>query len=314
MTDISISIVTVNQPQLLRKCLECLSGGLEDLETQIFVSQNGPDNGATTRVVLDFPHVKLIVHNRNLGYNGANAHVLPQMTGRYLLLMNDDVFVKSDTLPTLVEFMDTYDSVGAAGVQIRLPDGSLQQPYDFFPGLLTDLIYATPFARWFPHNPITRARTAWDPNRLREAEDILGAFVLYRRTAVEQVGLLDPTFYNYYGECDLSYRIKQAGWKIYYVPWIEITHSVSRTVRHPQLMTGAIVSQYRDMFTYYKKHKPNTTVMLLRISLIAVFCLRSIRWLLIKASHSERYDEASAKLAAYSKLIPYYLPKFRSGS
>ncbi len=138
--DLSVIIVNWNTKKLLLNCIESFYRTTKGLTFEIFVVDNGSQDGSVDSVGRTFPEIELIQNQENLGFARANNDALRKSTGRYALLSNTDVILKDGAIEALAEFMDRNPDVGIAGGQLLNGDGSKQNSFDNFPSLATEVI------------------------------------------------------------------------------------------------------------------------------------------------------------------------------
>ena len=136
--DLSVIIVNWNTRELLLNCLDSFYRTVKGLTFEIFVVDNGSDDGSADSVRRAYPEIELIQNQRNLGFARANNEALRKSTGRYALLLNTDVILTDGAVESLVEFMDRNPTVGIAGGQLINVDGSKQNSFDNFPSLAAE--------------------------------------------------------------------------------------------------------------------------------------------------------------------------------
>lgn len=174
-----------------------------------------------------FPQVNLIENKENLGFATANNQALCKTAGKYILLLNSDTIVKSNSLQSLINFMDEHPGVGAAGSKLLNTDRTLQQNCYPEPTLLRE------FLRLFHLNSIWSGSRyhmpSWNQEMAREVDIIQGACLILRREALDQVGLFDECFFFYSEDFDLCYRMKKADWRLFWVPTAEVVHHGSQS-------------------------------------------------------------------------------------
>jgi len=210
----------------------------------------------TAAVVRDrFPEVQLIELDVNLGYGTALNEGARLASGSYLLLMNADAWPeRPDSIERLVAFAVGHPSAGALGPRLLNPDGSLQRSVRGFPTLWR-LATEYLFLRWL--NPRSRALNAFygadfDHNSVRDADFLVGAVLLVRRQAFEDVGGFDPSFFMFNEEVDLCYRLRQAGWDVVFVPVAEFVHIGGASTRLD--WDRMYREQLRSHLRFLKKH------------------------------------------------------------
>jgi len=227
MRDLSIIILNYRTPDLLLECLSALEQNPLTIGTsEVIVVDNASGDDSVQQVRLAYPSVEVIESEENAGFAAGNNLGIRQCQGRYLLVLNPDTQVHAGALDELLRFMDATPNAGAAGGQLIGLDGEIQGSCRAFPNLLAVILRGTPLHRYFPNNASLRRYllSDWAHDSLREVDWVLGACLLIRRAAWEEVGPLDDRFFMYYEDIDWCYRARQAGWIIYYVPTAQITH------------------------------------------------------------------------------------------
>jgi GT2 family glycosyltransferase len=219
MADVSVVVVTYNALPWLERCLE----SVRLYET--IVVDNGSTDGTVALVRDRFPQARVIEQeNRGLGA-GWNTG-MGAASGTYSLLLNADAWVLEDAVDRLAQFADDHPDAALVGPRLRNPDGTLQRSVRGFPTLwrlATEYFFLRKLA------PRSRALNAFyaggfEHDAVREAEFVMGACMLVRRAAVEQVGMLDEDFFMFSEETDWCFRFRQAGWKVFFFPGAEVTH------------------------------------------------------------------------------------------
>ncbi len=260
--DISVVVVSFNTRDLLRDCLSTLRVEAEGLASEVFVVDNTSRDGSADMVEREFPDVKLIRSAVNLGFGAANNRAFALATGRYIVLLNSDAFLKSGALRRSIDHMDSDPRVGLGGARLISADGSWQPSFRMFPSLLNDFLSLSGLAAKFPKSRFFgRQDHTWaDQNQPTDTDWVPGAYSIIRRTVLEQVGCFDESFFLYYEEVDLCRRFKKAGHLIRYWPDVVVVHlggESSKTVTSLTMSkSGAQLELWRmrSAFLYYRKH------------------------------------------------------------
>jgi len=270
--DLSVIVLSWNVRDLLRACLCSLLtddrrltiAGSSSLvnrlsSVEIIVVDNASTDGSAEMVAREFPTVRLICNETNLGYARANNVGIAASRGRYILLLNSDTVVPAAALAKLVAFMETHPEAAACSPQLVGVDGR-PQPYAFgcdpTPGYL--------LRRGLYRLLLRRPLHDWDTAKVQEVDWVSGACLLVRRSAIDQIGLLDERFFMYFEDNDWCRRMRAAGWQIYYNPAIAITHIGGQgLVQNP----AAQRAYYRSLEYFYAKHFGWLARGLLRIGL-----------------------------------------------
>lgn len=264
MPDLSIVITSWNTAKLLQDCLVSL-----DLSAQVIVVDNASTDGSAEMIAQRFPQVHLIQNDRNVGFARANNQGIAICQGRYILLLNSDTLVPQDTLPSLIEFMDARPEAGACSPRLVRPDGHAQA---FAFGGDPTLGYL--LRRGANHVLLRRSLHNWETNQVQEVDWVSGACLLARREAVIQAGPLDENIFMYFEDNDWCLRIRQHGWKIYYVPSVSILHLGGQSLAQNPAARRAY---YRSLDYFYAKHYGALPAAVLRLCLVPYRALMTLR-------------------------------------
>ncbi|MBI2607536.1 MAG: glycosyltransferase family 2 protein [Candidatus Doudnabacteria bacterium] len=245
--DLSIIIVSYNTKDLLRRCLRTCFGSATNFRFEVFVSDNGSTDGSVELIKQEFPQVKLVENNANLGFSKGNNVALKQAQGRYSLLLNSDTEVNSDTFDLSIKYMDQNPAVGALSCKILLPDGSLDKSARRrFPNPTNS------FFRLFGLRKFSDYNITAGIDEEVEIDSGVGAYLMVRKEAIAQVGYLDEEFFMYGEDLDWCWRIKEAGFKIMYYPKASILHLKSASSK--SLPFTVIKWAHQAMKIFYRKH------------------------------------------------------------
>jgi GT2 family glycosyltransferase len=261
--DLSVIIVNWNTKDLLLQCLKSVYQAVCGIEKEVFVVDNGSIDGSMPVARERFPETNLIENPKNLGFAKANNQAMGLSTGEYILLLNPDTLVTNGAIEKLVSFMKAHPEAGGAGVQLLNSDGTRQNSIANFPSLATELINKS-LLRWlFPKIFPGKERSYSEPI---EVESVIGACMILRREAMEQVGGLDEDYFLFLEETDWCYRIRKAGWKIYHIPQAEIYHFQGKSAEIEE--KNAKVEYYRSRYLFFKKNKGRVQWLILLIGLM----------------------------------------------
>lgn len=254
--DLLVSVVSYNTRELLWRCLRALqrslTSGESQLRTHVVVVDNASSDGSAQMVRDEFPDVQLLALDHNSGFAAANNLAMRQDDARYVLLLNSDTEVLGDAPGALVRFMDGHPEAGACGARLLNSDLTFQHSCFRFPTL------PMTFFDFFPlnHRVINSRLNGRYPRRWYDhafpIDHPLGACMMVRQETVQQVGVMDEGFFMYCEEVDWCYRIKQAGWKIYYTPDAEIIHHGGQSTR--QFAGPMFVQLHRSRDRFFRKH------------------------------------------------------------
>ena len=257
--DLSIIIVSWNTRDLLLNCLESIYQEIRtfpQLKIETWVVDNASTDDSVVQVREKYSAVKLILNQENVGFAGGNNQAIRQSSGRYVLLLNPDTVIKPNGLKALVEFMDSNPQAGAAGSLLLNPDGTLQT--SCYPALTL----SRELWRLFHLDAVrlygVYRMSDWDTNKAREIDVLKGASLILRKTALEQVGLLDDTYFMYTEDADWCWRARQHGFLIYYEPAARIWHKISASSGGKAIVGGMtgfkVFYKIRGMLKFFGRY------------------------------------------------------------
>jgi len=256
--DVSISIVSYNSKNVLKNCIESIIKTTQEMKIEIIIVDNNSEDGSSDFVKVNFPGVKLIENQENLGFGKAHNQAFKISKGKYFLILNPDTIIFPHAIQNMLTFMDSHQHVGVAGCKIYWDD----QNNFLFPdlrihSLISALFHFTPFCRYFPNSKIAKwywksAYQVWNANIPIKVEGVTGGIMLVRREAFISAGLFDEQFFLFFEEHDLLKRMISAGWEIYYVPDAKIQHYFQESCRKSSFDIGTVYMQ--SALYYYKKH------------------------------------------------------------
>ncbi|MGE3911061.1 MAG: glycosyltransferase family 2 protein, partial [Chloroflexota bacterium] len=245
-------VVSYNRRDLVARCLDSLLADPEAPSLEVIVVDNASQDGAATMLAEQYPGVRVIANDVNVGYGRACNQGLAVAQGRYLLVLNQDIVVRPGSLAALVRFADEHPDAGLVGARLEYEDGRFQHSAFRFPDA-KQAFYGF-FDNLVPLDSEQNGRyPAAHYERPFAAEHLLGACLLIRREAAEQVGLFDPVFFMYYEETDLCARMVTAGWRNYYCPEARVMHvSAASTSAASEKMS---VEFHRSQAIFYRRHR-----------------------------------------------------------
>lgn len=255
MIELSIIIVNFNVKELLEQTLVSAKKAAHNFAHEIFVVDNASTDGSVGMIRQKFPDVKLIANKENVGFGKANNQAMRLAQGKFLVILNPDTVVQEDTFSVIIEFFDKHPDAGMAGCKILNPDGSLQLACRrSFPTPWVGFTRIVGLSRIFPKSKLFGKYnlTYLDPDETYEVEAISGSFMMVRNNVAQEVGFFDESFFMYGEDLDWCYRIKEAGWKIYYVPDTKIIHFKGESSKKARI--DLTIEFYRAMRLFVEKH------------------------------------------------------------
>jgi len=271
---VSVIIVSWNVRDLLKKCLESINKTMSGIEHEVFVVDNNSSDESAEMVKREFPNVNLIENHANMGFAHACNQALKISQGRYLLLLNPDTELIDTSVTKIIKEMDKVPECGIGGCTIKNVDGSIQPSIRKFPDLLSHILILLKVHNFKPDIGPLRTYYQKDFNyqTMSAVDQVMGAFFMIKKKLLEEIGLLDESFYIWYEEVDYCRRAAAKKYKTYYFPQAEVIHQKGKSFAQ----LSALKKQYifnRSMLHYFFKHSNIFSYMVLAMLLPISFFL-----------------------------------------
>ena len=261
MTDLSVSIVNTNSRELLLACLETLRG----VNAEIVVLDNASEDGSADAVRERFPEVRVIAQEFRAGFGANHNTVVRATTGRYVYVLNEDTTADDWAFDRIVAYLDAHPRVAVLGPRLVYPDGALQDSAWRFP------------------TPVVSALSLLTVGKLgikqsqgdepRPVDWVMGAALVLRREALDEVGLFDEEFFLYSEEVDLQVRLRQGGWEVHYFPRATVVHHESQF--SAEIPERRINEMWRSRHRYWRKHHSGAGARVAALATGAQYALRA---------------------------------------
>ncbi len=300
--DLTIVIVTWNTREMIRNCLASIEKADPDHTWDVIVVDNASEDQTPAMIRERFPWVRLKVNKTNLGFGRANNLVLKEVASPYVLCLNSDTLLLKETIPAFLKYMQANPKVGLAGGQLIYPDGRLQNAIAFFPTLLTELTNKSLLQALFPKKFPGKYHP---PTLPTEVDSVIGAAMMIRMEALKSVHYFDEGYFFFLEETDLCFRLKAAGWKIVFLPHVQIVHFQGSSVR--QVKPQARVEYQRSLIRYFgKNHGPVSAKIIRKYGYLKswVGLLGALLGRLLKHGQTPAWEKYTYLLAWYHKGCP----------
>lgn len=306
---LSIIIVSWNVKEDLVNCLRSIEKNRPCEQFEVIVVDNASTDDTTETIKRDFPEIILVSNSKNRGFAAANNQGIKRSQGRYLLFLNPDTIIHAGSLDVLVRFMDDNSNVGACGPKLLNADGTTQPSARRFPTFRGALyrhtflrslrIFRSEYKKWLMKD--------FEHDRQMDVDQLMGSALMVRRSVIEQVGDMDESFFMYYEEVDLCYRIKKAGWRTVFVPEAVITHLGGQSAG--RIPTKKRMMMLTSMLIFFRKHRGRfatvifscvfkPAVILLDITNIVVATVKYVFAAIILNSNKRKKSAAAIKNSA----------------
>jgi len=210
---VSVIIVNYNGMVYLDECLSSLLAQTHPAIEIIFVD-NGSSDGSCEYIMKNFPSVKIITNNENLGFAKGNNIGIKVAKGQLIATLNNDTTVTSRWVEELVGAINSDANVGMCASKMLFMKNA-------------ELINSTGIC-------ISRSGACWDRGmfehdngQYESIDEVFGpcaGAAMYRKSMLEDIGLFDEDFYAYMEDVDLAFRGRLRGWKCLYVPKAIVYH------------------------------------------------------------------------------------------
>jgi GT2 family glycosyltransferase len=225
---VDVIIVHYDTPSLLQCCLASLLSTHCAPIQQIVVVDNASPGHTVRHIASEFPRAEFVFQDSNVGFAAACNEGIRHTHSPYCLILNPDTLITGRDVETIVGSMSELSDAGVVAPRLLNPDGSLQLSCRRFPTLLAVLLRATHLEALLPGPVDEYLMRGWDHAQRSRVDWVIGACMLLRRAAIEEVGLLDEGFFLYYEDTDLAFRLAESGWNVYYDPTTAVGHEHRR--------------------------------------------------------------------------------------
>lgn len=254
MKKISVIVVSFNVKPYVEQCILSLRKALREIDSEVIVVDNCSTDGTADYISLRYPDVKVLRNHVNCGFSKANNQAIRVSDSEYVLLLNPDTLVSENAISGCLAFMDRHKDAGAVGLKMLQADGvKAPESRRGFPSPFTAFCKFFHLHRLFPEvrlfNRYYQSFLSWDVSG--EIDVVSGAFMMIRRSALQEVGLLDEDYFMYGEDIDLSFRLKKAGYSNWYLPF-SILHYKGQSTKKTSYRYVHVF--YGAMMTFLNKH------------------------------------------------------------
>ena len=301
---LSITLVNTNNRDLLRACLASLYEQEHGVAFEVLLVDNASTDGSADMVRHGFPAVRLIENDRRRGFGANHNRGIRQSRGEHVLVLNEDTVVRPGALRAMCDVLDAEPGVGAVGCRLENPDGTLQRSCYRFPSPGRCALENLLLVAALPDHPRIGDYRAWPHDERRDVEFVSGAAIAVRREVIETVGVFDERFFIYAEETDWCRRMRDAGWKVAFVPDGTIVHHGGQS--SAKIKDRQFCEFNRSARRYIRKHHGLGGVAVQHAAMLAGAGLRLTLWSGIYLASPERRGEATRQLGLWSRLLRWW--------
>jgi GT2 family glycosyltransferase len=298
---VSVIIVNWNTKELIQNCLDSVYRTMGNIAFEIIVVDNASSDGSLSLLEKKYPQVIKISNQKNKGFAAANNQAFAIMKGKYALLLNTDALLTPNAVNKLWTFCEQHQEAAIVCGQLLHTDGSKQNSVAAFPSLLTLAINTSLLEYLFPRRFPSKRYEHKEP---LEVDSAIGACMLIRKKALDEIGFFDERYFFYFEETDLAYAFHSKGWSVYHVPDAFIYHLQGQSIGHN---VGSRIEFYRSRYQFLRKWHGRKYF----YSAAAIIFLRLlVNWLFSCAANVLSFglvEKLRQKLIVYSQLIFWHL-------
>jgi hypothetical protein len=273
--DLSVILVNWNSLDYLRDCLDSIYKNTTGVSFEIIVVDNSSPEGGVDSLLVIFPEIVLFKSDKNLGFAAANNLGYRHAQGEFVLLLNPDTQLVDNSLGILLKHIRALPDAGIVGCKLLNTDLSIQvSSIKRVPSILNQALEMEFLQIHWPNCPLWRLGPLFaSDTKVTTVEVIPGACMLMRREVFNQVGMLNEEYFMYAEDLDLNFRVKEAGYRNYYVGETAIIHHGGGSSRK-KASHWATIMQCQAMVRYFRKTRGPVYQRLYEVSLACVAVLR----------------------------------------
>jgi hypothetical protein len=268
--EVTVVVVTFNSADVLAECLERVMDEASTCQIEIIVVDNNSQDDSVA-IARSHATIEVLENSRNVGFASAVNQAILRSHGTYVLLLNPDATLCPGALGALVAFLDEHPRAAIVGPKIIDSGGRLVRSCRTFPSITTVVSHVTGLASRFPQHHVFGAEslTYWDYATDRLVDYASGACLLIRRAALDQVGLLDEAYFMYVEEMDLSWRMRDAGWQVWFTPSAIASHHGGRSASKVKQSHGyeplLLHAYYSGQVRFWRRYRGELALLAWRV-------------------------------------------------
>ncbi len=264
--NISAIVVSYNTREMTLRCLDALEAALREFKVEIILVDNASKDGSAEAARAAFPSVKVFASPRNGGFGAANNEAMQAASGDYFLLVNSDAFIEAEAIETMLDFMRVNPRVAVVGPTLVNHDGSAQDSCFRFP---------SPSYAWMENLWLSNGYKHNRRDEIRSVDFVIGACMLVRRSAYEEVGGFDEQFFMYCEEADWQRRMQDRGWEVMYIPTVPILHIAGASDTQKVAISEVF---FKSLDRYIMKHHGFPGLLSFRCAMVLGCTMRAAIW------------------------------------
>lgn len=255
--ELSIICVNWNSVDYLIDCIASIYECTPDLAFEVIVVDNASPEGGVERISQQFPFVKLVKSDENLGFARANNLGFAKSAGQYVLLLNPDTKLVGSAIKIMLDRIKSLPDAGIVGCKLLNDDFTISTTsIQKFPTILNQLLTVERLRLRFPACPLWDIAPLFRDNVAPVKVDVIpGACMMIRRDVFERVGLLSESYFMYAEDIDLNFKVMRLGFSSYYIAEAQIIHFGGRSSSRQTVSQWSTVMTYRAMAQFFRSSR-----------------------------------------------------------
>lgn len=244
---------------------------------EIIVVDNGSFDGCDRILRNEFPGVIFVQIKKNIGFGKANNVGFQHSSGRNLLFLNPDTEIIGSALYTMYHYLEQMPDAGVAGCTLLNSDQSIQRCCVLkFPTILNQILdieylkVKFPYLKYWGINPLLSNKGI-----PKEVEVVSGACLMVKRNLFEKIDKFTPEYFMYAEEIDICYKVKKAGYKVYYISVAQVVHYGGGSSKKHDNDLGVVLMR-ESIFKFFKMRKGKLSATCYRFSMLIASIIRLI--------------------------------------
>ncbi|GMQ78942.1 MAG: glycosyltransferase family 2 protein [Anaerolineae bacterium] len=272
---LAIVLVNWNNKNFIDQCLQSIKEAELPFKYETIVSDNGSSDGSLRMINENYPEVKIIQNDENVGVATGNNQGIKNSSSEFIYILNNDTKINGPSVIEMITFLEENPEAGAVGGNLLNPDGTLQSSFFKFPTLLEEFLIVSHIGKKI--NLLHPSHNGKWP-QAREVDWLSSASIIVRRKAFEVIALLDEDFFVYSDETDWQYRLWQAGWRVHYLPSVNTIHYGGGSFKPGERRFTLV---YRGRMLFANKHYSMMFQIIQRFMFGIFAALRLFVWMLL---------------------------------
>jgi hypothetical protein len=276
--ELSIICVNWNSLDFLVDCIASIYEHTHQISFEVIVVDNASPEGGVETLEPQFPQVKVVRSDKNVGFAGANNLGFRHSTGRYVLLLNPDTKLIGPAINIMLERIKSLPDAGIVGCKLLNTDLSTStSSIQTFPTILNQLLNVEYLRLAFPNCPLWAIGPLFSENlHPVKVEVIPGACMMLKRDVFERAGLLTEDYFMYAEDIDLNYKLQRLGLSSYYVGEGKIIHHGGRSSSRQKVSQWSTVMTYKAMLQFYRMSRGRAYAAAYRVAMGLAAAVRLI--------------------------------------